>query len=207
MGSKKQEPEWKMPPDATGPSQNLSSVLGQVGGQYRAGQTPFMSSLGQGTLDELLMSGLPIDASPLMAQAGNMFNSIIAPSIQGRLGANYGIRFGTPVADLMSRSGGDVAIALNAELARYADMASQRRMQAIGLQQNAFMNALQALIGGAGTFRQGSGFYQPQYAQSTGGQLLGAAGTLGGAFLGGPAGAAMGTAITQGYLGSQQGKG
>lgn len=103
---------------------------GLAGGQMGNDQGPYGAA--QRALQANLDNGQPIDLSPLMAQGQFGFQNTIAPQIKESLGANYGIRFGTPVAESLSRAGSEVQTNLNAQALPYMESARQRQAGAVG---------------------------------------------------------------------------
>lgn len=87
-----------------------------------------------------------------------------------------------------------------------AEQARMRQLQAMGLGSELFgaarTSGLQSVFPAAGYSTQ-----IPNTPPSFGSQLLGQVIPAAGAFFGGPAGAAIGSAISSGYLGQQPGRG
>lgn len=156
MGSSKPiQPRFLVPPDIGGLRPDVARLLQNSLTQYGMGGSPFSAPIsplqntatqqyssllngqnlagiaGQG-LQQQIETGFNIDTSPLVKQAQNTFSRDIAPGIKESLGANYGIRFGTPVAESLSRAGADVSTNLNAALAGYANEAANRRAAGVG---------------------------------------------------------------------------
>lgn len=235
MGSKQVQPKYYLPPDLGGIRNQQIGFFDQLFQAQRGGQNPFYAGYGdfgpgvnpqmgnflfnQGTgtggamgaagntLQQAVETGLPIDATPLVQEARQGFARHIAPEIQEQLGARYGLKFGTPVAESLARAGGDVQTRLNAELTRYSDLASQRRLAATGMtfdvaemerqgRQQALFQLLNALVAGPQQLYGQGQWMMPGYQQSGFGQAANMAGALGGAFLGGPGGAALGGYLT-----------
>ena len=182
-----QNPLYKQP--GTLRQEGEQNILGQLRGQYRQGSPEEAASK---QLQTDIEGGNPIDTSPLVQQARGTFERDIAPGIQERLGAQYGIRFGTPVAESLSRAGAEVSTNLNAQLLPYAESARQRQTQssqfALGRQtglasqaaalgeetrmgeQNALMQGIQALLSGVGGLSSQGSFASPSFAPSQGQQ-------------------------------------
>jgi hypothetical protein len=149
------------------------------------------------TLLEATQTGLPANTGPIADQAFRNFSQYTAPAIKENLGAQYGIRFGTPVAESLSRAGADVTSNLNAEFARLSDAAQGRRLGASsmvgGLAQGGYdlgqrpiNDFFSILNSGVGTLSGGQGFANPQFAPSSGQQntqaLIQLIGTLAAAY-------------------------
>lgn len=137
-------------------SKYLVNLIGQAGGGSLPGGYGDIIPIGasRNTFEELLRTGLPADSTGLVNQARGTFENDIAPAIKEQLGAKYGIRFGTPVAESLSRAGRDVTLGLNADLARLGDAAQSRRAGAaqFGLAQGTggLSQILQMIVSGTG---------------------------------------------------------
>jgi len=170
-------------------------------------------------LQDLISGKDQLDSSPYVKQAQSTFKNDIAPGIRESLGAQYGVRFGTPVAESLSRAGERVSTDLNSQLLGLQQQRDQMRLGAsqfaAGQQQGLLKDAFGAgaysqsvgtadlerllsfLLGGGNLIGAGSGQWMyPQYGQSQNSQLLSAllstGGAVAGAYFGGPAGAAVG---------------
>lgn len=141
------------------------------------------------TLLEATQTGLPANTGPIAEQASRNFNQYTAPGIRENLGANYGIRFGTPLGESLSRAGADVTSNLNAEFARLSNDAQNRRLGATSqvgalaqggysLGQQPINDFFSILNSGVGTLSGGQGFSNPQFAPGGNSQLMSALGAI-----------------------------
>ena len=137
-GSKQINPRFLTPPDIGTLRPDFAQLLagllsGGAGGNVNplgnAAMQQFQGLLtGQGpsgpgtsayqSILEATQTGLPANTGPIADQAYRNFSQYGAPAIKEQLGAQYGIRFGTPVSESLSRAGADVTSNLNAEFAR-----------------------------------------------------------------------------------------
>lgn len=155
---------------------------------------------GQGLQNQIQgTGGFAFDKDVFSNDAVRNFQRTIAPGLQSQVGANFGVRNGTPIADILSRSAGDVALSATAEGERIQQgQVNPLRAQGIQLglglpgaaatlgfgaqnqQQNAFAQLLQFILGGSGILNQ-SQFSTPQFAPSSAQQALNAAAPVAGA--------------------------
>jgi len=212
-GSSSVNPKYVSSPEAQQFAPQLLSYLQNILGQTQGGKNPLagfdMASspyAGAGDYIKSLIQGTdtPISNQPYVQQAQNTFSRDIAPTIKESLGANYGIRYGGPVADLLSRAGSDTATNLNAQLVGLQQQRNALRYGAsqfgVATNQADTDRLLNAIFGGASTLGVGRGSSQmPAYAPNQNSQTLAAllslAGTIGGAAVGGPGGAALGAGL------------
>lgn len=253
-GSKQVQPQNLQPPDVQGYRTNLSTyltgilnqIMGAPGTNFAAPTDPLINAvkqqysglisgqdMGNGPygaanryLTDLISGGENLDVNPLIQRARSNFTDVTAPAIKESLGAQYGIRYGTPVAESVARAGRGANEDLNAQLVGLANQGLQRRAGAAqfgaGLQQDILQGAygvggrevdriLQLILGGGSALGIGNFNYQnPQYANnSILPQLLSLGGAGLGAAFGGPAGAAAGYQIgsSVGGYGNYGGKG
>lgn len=200
-GSRQVNPRFLTPPDIGSLRPDFAQALaGLLGGGPFGNMNPLQNAAmqqyqglltGQGpsgpgpsaynTLLEATQTGLPANATPLADQAYRNFSQYTAPAIKEQLGAQYGIRFGTPVAESLSRAGADVTSNLNAEFARMSDAAQQRRLgasQTVGniaqggysLGQQPINDFFSILNSGVGTLSSQGAFANPTFAPSSGQQ-------------------------------------
>jgi hypothetical protein len=208
-GSKQINPKFLTPPDigslrpdfaralagllSGGPFGNLNPLQSAAMQQYQGlltgtgPESPGTSAYK--TLLEATQTGLPANTGPIADQAFRNFSQYTAPAIKESLGAQYGVRFGTPVAESLSRAGADVTSNLNAEFARLSNDAQNRRLgasaQVGGIAQGGYSLGAQPmndwfsmLNSGVGTLSGGQGFANPQFAPSSGQQNLQSAAQL-----------------------------
>lgn len=245
-GSKQVQPSFFNPPEVSGYRTALSGYLQQIlqgvqglPGGMQAPTNPLGNAvqqqyqglltgqdLGNGPygaanryLQGLIEGGENLDVNPLIQKARTSFTDITAPALREGIGAQFGIRYGTPVSESIARAGRGATEDLNAQLVQLANQGLQRRYgaasTAAGLQQNTLQGANQVsgqqldrlinlLLGGGSAIGTGGQpqMYQPQYQNnsmlpgllSLGGALAGGAfAGPGGAAAGGTAGDALGT--------------
>lgn len=108
------------------------SLVQQLGGlatgSFMNDQGPYGAA--QRTLQSSIETGLPTDISPLIGQGQYAFSNTIAPQIRESLGANYGIRFGTPLGEQLGRAGAEVDLGVKSAALPFMDAAQARRMGA-----------------------------------------------------------------------------
>lgn len=229
MGSKRVDPQYYLPPDLKGIRSKQISFFDSLFNQYGTGNNPFyqgyggfdLNSILQGrgtgapgaigaagrTLQQAIETGLPIDTTPIIRQAREAWAQDIAPEIQEQLGARYGMKFGTPVAESLSRSGQRATTDLNAILAGYAEQSQQRRLGASNMafqlaemermgRQNAQQQFLHSLMGGPQALYGQGQWMMPQYKRNPMVDLASSAATMMAAMYGGPAGAAAVQGLT-----------
>lgn len=161
---------------AFGNANPLANAAQQQGQGLLTGQGPDSASTSAyRTIMEASQTGLPANATPIAEQAYRNFDQYTAPSIRNALGAQYGIHFGTPVAESISRAGADVTSNLNAEFARLGENSQARRFAAAsgtpGFLQGGYQlgtapmqNFYDILTRGIGTLSSQGQFGTPSYA-------------------------------------------
>jgi len=109
----------------------------------------FLGGTGQGTagvagrtLQEGIETGFRPDLDPIFQRSQNFLQNELLPATNENLGAQFGIRFGTPQAEAGARAARDTALGVNEQVLPFLDSAANRRLQST--------NLLSDIIGQAG---------------------------------------------------------
>lgn len=166
----------------SGPQQNIQNLLGAAFGGFLGPN--FRNQGGQALSD--LLSGAPTDIREITEGAFRDFNEFAIPAINSQAAGLSATQNSRRVGEI-ARAAGSVTSQLAGIRASFLDSARNRQQ-----------STLFGLLNSASGFANAGGTVENIVEGSPFGQILGLVGTLGGAFLGGPLGAAVGGSLLGG---------
>ncbi len=169
----------------SGPQQKVQGLVGNAFGNLLG---PGFAGLSSQALMDLL-GGIPQDMSELTEGAFRDFNNFAVPSINAQASGLSATQSTRRVGEI-ARAAGSVTSQLAGIRAQFADSARNRQS-----------STLLGILNSASGFANAGGTVENLVEGSPFGQIMGLAGTLGGAFLGGPLGALAGGALFGGAAG------